>query len=163
MATDSIHRIDFSEEINAIRSKYSVNERPTTECYTHLARLWGFEKFNQFGVIESQTESIPLREPLSASIYFASSKTGYWLYGISAQTSISGISYAPNLFNSIGFTSQNDAREAAVPEITRFFTQESQSSSSTSLLLKEAVRILEDFAHPTLDLFPSETGGSRGR
>ena len=163
MTKDNIRRVDFSEEINAIRNKYSENERPTPECFTHLARLWGFQTFSQFGVLESQTESIPLREPLSASIYFASSTSGHWLYGISAQTSISGISYAPNLFNSIGFTSQNDAREAAVDEITRFFSRESQSSSSTMLLLRVAIKTLEDFAHPTLDLFLGETGGSRGR
>jgi len=163
MVHHQIPTVDFSESIEAILQKYSSQDKVTDECLADLARLWGFSYYLQTGEIETQTETIPLQEPLYASIYFARSDRDYWLHGISVHTTTAGIHSPPSFFNPLGYFSQNDTREAAVAEIAEFFKQQAIGSTSTRLLLRQTLNILNDYSHPTLDLFQDGTGGKRGR
>lgn len=122
--------IDKSEELAAIKEKYGAKFYFNKAAFTEAATLWG-AACNDHGVIpESSREEVVRVGSCKASISFAHTNKGFWLIGIDASTSISGIAYAPNVWNKTGYSSYWGARAKGVESLISFFEKEAVSPNS---------------------------------
>jgi len=119
-----MNRINHSEQLNAIRSKYGNRYHHELEAHREAAALWGADA-NSCGVLPAtHNETVLDAGSNKAEIRFCQTSKGYWLFGISCQTNISGHGYAPSAWDSVGFTSLEAARIEAMRRICRFFDHE---------------------------------------
>lgn len=158
--------IDLSQPLNQIKQRYGERYFFKPEAFTEAADLWGFTDYNQHGVIPSQEESILEANSCKASLRLAESTKGYWLMSYSIETSLSGASSCPNVFDSIGYSTREDAVEAGTFAIKDFYQQEldagnNSHKSSHRIGIEQAIKLIEQSEkQPELDLFAlSQTSG----
>lgn len=169
-----IQTIDMSKQLNKIRKKYGEKYRFEKQAYAEAAAIWGFDDYNDCGVITTTDESIVEVKSCKAEARLAQSSKGHWLMGCSAQTAVSGFGFCPGVFNPIGFTSYEDAKAVATKRIVDFFECEKLcnggcNTNSNKSNIAEALRLIKQAEQePELDLFsslgaPEASGGIRGR
>lgn len=165
-----IKTIDMSTKLDQIRKKHGPRYFFAEDASAEAAELWGFQVYNDCGVVPSQVEKIVHLDSCQAEVRLAESVKGFWLMSISAHTSISGISSCPNVFDSVGFDSREDAINAGAEEIKAFYQRElstrpGANSSSHQIAIKKAIKLIDQSQNqPLLDLFsPQPSGASHGR
>lgn len=100
--------------MDSLRAKYGKDFRRSIEALTALQDLWGFQT-NDCGVVVEDVREDVLAErgSVSASVSLVESSKGYWIYGVSIMTSISGMGYAPSVYGTTGYHSRESALNAA--------------------------------------------------
>lgn len=166
-----IQIVDLSTLVNQIKEKHGPKYYFQKEAFADAAALWGFSTYNDCGVIPSQEEKIVNLDSYQADLRLAESSKGYWLMSFSAHTSISGTGSYPNVFDSIGYHSREDAITAGTEKVKAFYQGELSNqgearSSSHHIAIEKALKLIEQSQNqPELDLFafPQTSGGSHGR
>ena len=102
----TIRAIDHSKEMNAIRQEYGSRYFSEKGAVQSAADLWGF-KCNEFGVIADKAAPIEIRasDRYTVKMDLSESSKGHYLIGVDTHTPISGFSYAPSVFVSLGYPS----------------------------------------------------------
>lgn len=140
--------IDHSAKIEAIRQKYSLRHHFSEEALFEAATLWGGSP-NPCSVLPSEREMLFKNGLCSAEISFAETSKGYWLIGVSASTSMGGFGYAPSVWDSFGYASRHEARQAGIEQLLHFFQKEDGNRPDIRMVL----RVLESEKTPQLSLF----------
>ena len=153
-----IKTIDLSQDLNKIKKKYGERFFVKPEAFAEAAELWGFSEFNDCGVVPSNEEIIVDASPCKASVRITESTKGYWLMSYTAETSISGVGSCPNVFNSIGFRSREDAITAGTCQIKKFYqselSQKGSHRSAQQIKVEQALKLIEQNQNqPELNLF----------
>ena len=116
-------------------------------------------------------EEIVNLDSYQAEVRLAKSSKGYWLMSFLAHTSMSGTGSCPNVFDSIGYHSREEAVNAGTEKIKAFYQGELPSqggdhSNSRHITMEKAFKLIDQSQNqPKLDLFafPQISGGSHGR
>ncbi|OEK01167.1 hypothetical protein BFP97_06425 [Roseivirga sp. 4D4] len=151
-------KIDKSKEIQSIKSKFGSRYYFNPEAHKEAALLWGAE-CNDCGVALNRKKEVIIQvASCIGELQFVETSKGYWLLGISAQTSVSGFGYAPSVWDNFGFASYWDARAFGVEKLIKFFsarvvTSNSCSSATTKANCQRVVELLRGERAPQLDLF----------
>lgn len=140
--------IDHSAKIEAIRQKYDLRHHFSEEALFEAATLWGGSP-NPSGVLPSEREVLFKNGLCSAEISLAETSRGYWLIGVSASTSMGGFGYAPSVWDSFGYISRHEARQAGIGYLTDFFQRQDGNRPDIRMVL----RVLEAEKTPQLSLF----------
>ena len=92
--------------MNAIRQEYGSRYFSEKGAVQSAADLWGF-KCNEFGVIADKAAPIEIRasDRYTVKMDLSESSKGHYLIGVDTHTPISGFSYAPSVFVSLGYPS----------------------------------------------------------
>lgn len=128
----TIKTIDFSDKLDAIRSKFGVEYHRNPNSHKEAAALWGVEANDSGVTILTDIEPVLDSNRCQAEIRYCRTSKGYWLIGISCDTNISGIAYYPSVWNSLGFHSQSDARIHGLLTIAEFFKGENRPDTLTA-------------------------------
>jgi len=87
---DPAEVIDMSQRIESLRAEYGKEFHRSQEALSALQNLWGFQTNDCGVVVDGVEEEILTQHGLvSASLTLAEGSKGYWLYGLSALTSVS--------------------------------------------------------------------------
>ena len=143
-----IQIVDLSIQINQIKKKHGPKYYFQKEAFADAAALWGFSTYNDCGVIPSQKEQILNLDSYQAELHLAESTKGYWLMSFSAHTSISGTGSCPNVFDSIGYHSRENAVTAGTEKVKAFYhgelpSQGGDHSSSRHIAIEKALKLIE--------------------
>ena len=80
----------MSYEIDSLRAKYAGTFHRNEEALASLQNLWGFQTNDCGVVVDGVEEELLTKHGLvSVSLTLAEGSKGYWLYGLSALTSVS--------------------------------------------------------------------------
>lgn len=164
-----IQIVDLSTQLNRIKKRHGPKYYFQKEAFADAAALWGFHTYNDCGVIPSQMEKVVNLDSYQAEVHLAESSKGYWLMSFSAHTSISGTGSCPNVFDSIGYHSREDAITAGTEKVKAFYQGELSNqgearSSSHHIAIEKALRLIDQSQNqPELDLFSFTSGGVHGR
>ncbi len=140
--------IDNTENVRAIKEKYGRFYYQDKNALQEAAALWGL-KANEHGVTSGiSTETVISEKGLSAQIYFAHTRHDHWLIGLSIHTTLTGLAYAPSVWDSIGYADYDIARTEALEQIRVYFMK-----NATKHDIPVVARSLEKYAHPQLNLF----------
>ncbi len=150
----SLNIIDFLKEHESIKQKFGSRYFAEKKAVQMAADFWGAQS-NKHGVfVNCKKEIICEVKRCRGEFEYVSTSKGYWLIGVSAQTSISGFGYAPSVWSRYGFKSYHDARLAAVIELHDFFNQKSGiSSQSQNDEIQKILALLQSEKTPQLNLF----------
>ena len=156
LPTIKIHAYDNSEGLQAIRQWYGSDCWKHADAVKEASNLWGIE-CNEHGVIPRYTERIQIegRDRSGVEIKVAESLQGQSLIGVDTHTSISGFSYAPSVFSTIGYQSVEDAKLASLYEAGRYLSQRLKDNCSYSgkayrQNIEHLLRQRQDAAQPKL-------------
>ena len=148
---DSAEVVDMSQKIESIRASYWEAYHRSKEVLAELQSVWWFQT-NDCGVITEGTEKELLAEHgrVEILITLAESSKGYWLYGLSASTSVSWMGFAPSVYHTTAYHSRESAYWVAKSELIRWLERESRSvNSCDSQSNRDNVRLcLEDLKNP---------------
>lgn len=146
--------VNFSKELEAIKQEFGSRYYCEDKAVQKAADFWGAPS-NKHGVfLNCRAEIICEVKRCKGEFEYVSTSKGYWLIGVSAQTSISGFGYAPSVWSHYGFKSYHDARLAAVIELHDFFNQKSGiSSQSQKNEIQKILTILQSEKTLQLNLF----------
>ncbi len=146
--------IDFVREREAIKLEFGPRYYADDAATQKAADFWG-AKCNPHGVIEGYTtETIAQAGGCSGKLDFAQTSKGYWLIGAHTQTPVSGMGYAPSVWDTCAYCSYHDARLAGIAIISDFFKNTAGNASPS--LAADIRKILEQLRAeetPQLTLF----------
>lgn len=149
----NIEVVDMSAPLKAIKEEFGSRYYLEKKAIEKAAILWGACS-NESGVFLYLKEETLLRAGKCEGLFrYIQTSKGYWLIGVSAQTTGSGFGYAPSVWDKYGFKSYHDARLAAVTELQRFFQQKIRASSSRNAEFENALSALKTEETPQLNLF----------
>jgi hypothetical protein len=162
---------DMSTPLNQIKAKHGPRYHLKKEAFAEAASLWGFQHYNDCGVVPSQAKTILNFDSYRAELCLAESTKGYWLMSFSAHTSISVTGSCPSVFDSEGYHSREDAITAGTEQIKRFYQRElsqqkSTASSSQRIAIEKALKLIDlSQNQPEFDFLalPQTGGGSHAR
>lgn len=152
----SINALDYSKEMNAIRQTYGPRYFDSVEAIQAASNLWGI-KCNEFGIAAERAEPFVIKtaDRYLVEITPSDSPNGKHLIGVNTQTPISGFSYAPSVFSSLGYPSIEDTRIAGIYEAGSYLEHRlkhpcSCSSQSYRDGMEKLLRKLEEATQPSL-------------
>jgi hypothetical protein len=141
--------IDKSTEIEAIQAKYGDRYFANEDAKLEASKVWNGVP-NKHGVFKAkQTETIVHVGWCEGIISLYETNSNYWLLGVSCNSHYSGRSYAPSVWNYVGYMSYYDARLAGALKMITFFKdvvsdENSCNSASNKANAKKALSILQD-------------------
>lgn len=149
--------IDHSKELDAIKKEFGEHFYRDDKATLKAAELWGAPTNGISGVFKQvTTEAIDNLKRCSAEIHFANTYKGYWLTGLSVSTGLCGYGHYPNVWQTKGYTSYEDARLAEILTLCEFFKSSLNdpiASISHKAEISRALTILEAEKTPQLNLF----------
>jgi hypothetical protein len=154
----TFNTINFFNELSAIKTKYGQRYYADEYATKQAAELWGCQS-NEHGVCQPfKTETIAEAGQCRGELSYCETSKSYWLLGLSAMSSYSGIGYAPSVWHSTGYPSFDEARLAGVIKLISFFNGViSNNSSCNSKTNREnankIIDILKSEKTPQLVLF----------
>jgi len=126
------HIIDKSKEIKALKQKYGERYFTDSQAIQEAAKLWGFS-CNAHGVITDYTEEQLVKVGgCEAKFYYATNDKGHVLVGLNFMTAICGSTFAPSVFDTVGFADYHQARLYAIEKAKAYFLQAAKSENSCS-------------------------------
>ena len=154
---ESMKTIDMSAQMQALRDTYRDDPHHRQAFLQEASVLWGGSP-NDAGVLPATSKMVVNVGSCSGEIKFAETEKGYWLIGINAQSSYSGVSYSPSVYDHIGYKSYEDAYVAGVNKLCTFFSRVIEDKSSTNshvsrVNAERALQSLRAKQNPQLKLF----------